>query len=217
MNPPHFQGIAVKPMTRWLLRMAGTLLLSVGGLHAQVITAAIDSITGPTGTSASPTYVIDSDATNDNFGYTRDKISVSASVTFTKNSANFSESKDFRLSVELIDVATNTAVTLEGGVTSQAGDAQTIGVNAFFPTTTATLTATVDPGVDLGAGKSYLLRVTVERQDTIFFNGFPLFLWLDADGPDDSTAFTVVHFMDGAAGAERFGRELKWFSLFLCN
>ena len=206
MNPLHFQGIAVKPLTRWLLRMAGTLLLSAAGLHGQVITAAIDSITGPTGTSASPTYVIDSDATNDSSGYTRDKISVSASVTFTKNSVNISDSKDFRLSVQLIDVETNTAVTLEGGATSQAGDAQTVGVNVFFPTATATLTATVDPGVDLGAGKSYALRVTVERQDVFTFNGFPLFVWLDADGPDDSSAFTVVHFMDRAAGAERFVR-----------
>lgn len=206
MKTLRVYGVEVKCPTGWLLRVLSLLWLLAGWSHGQVITASIDSVSGPGGTPASPTYVIDSDAANGTLGYTRDQLSVSASVTFVKNTTNFSEAKDFRLSAQLIDVASNTAVTLESGTTSQAGSSLNVELNAFFPFATQTLTTMVDPGVDLGAGKSYLLRVTVQRLDTFLFNGFPLQVWVAADGPDDSSGFTVVHFMDGAGGADRFVR-----------
>ena len=173
----------------------------------QSITAQIQSITAPTGTPASPRYVVDSDASNGGLGYTRDKMTVSASVQFTKNTADFSANADFRLSAQLIDTATGTAVELEGGSTSVGGTSQSVAVNSISPTTTLSLFASVDPGVDLGAGKTYLMRLRVERLGSITFpGGDPIPFWFTADGPDDSPSFTVVHFADGAAANELWVR-----------
>ncbi|WP_193214471.1 hypothetical protein [Luteolibacter marinus] len=184
-----------------------TVCLLAASANAQSILAEIQSITAPTGSAASPRYVIDSDANNGGLGYERDAMTVSASVQFTKNTADFSTSGEFRLSAQLIDTATGTAVTLESGSTSSTGASQTVALNSLSPTTTLSLSAVVDPGVDLGAGKTYRMRVTVQRLGTITFPGGGTFpAWLTADGPEDSASFTVVHFADGTPGSEYWVR-----------
>ncbi|MCW1886810.1 hypothetical protein OKA04_18870 [Luteolibacter flavescens] len=175
---------------------------------AQTITADIQSISAPTGTLASPRYVVDSDGNNPAAGYTREAMTVTTSVRFTKNTADATAQGDFRLSAQLIDVETGLPVTLEAGLNVAPGTSQTITVSNAAPTATVNLSTSVDPGVDLGAGKAYLMRVTVQRLGTLTLpgGGGSLPIWLTADGPEDSGAFRVIHFTDAAAGAERWVR-----------
>ena len=174
--------------------------------NAQSITAEIQSITAPLGNATDPVYVVDSDASSAAFGYTRDKMSVSAAVLFSKNTGAFSTTEEFRLSVQLIDVSTGSSVQLASGGTSVVSATESVTVDTFSPTAVRSLSVSVDPGIDLGAGKSYQMRVTVQRAGVVTFPGGSFPVWFTADGPNDAPPFTVIHFADSAAGPEKWVR-----------
>lgn len=163
-------------------------------LSGQNITAAITAANAPTGTAASPHFVIDSDAANVGAGYTRDTIPASVQVHFSKAPLVFSAEETFRASVQLIDEDGNVITLSSGG--GSAGES--VSLSALFPTATRTFNLTPDPSVDLGAGKQYRLRYTIQRRGAVLFvfNGVTFYEWNTVDGPDDSSPFTVVHFPD---------------------
>lgn len=188
----------------WVHCAVITFFLLTGWASA-AINAQIQSVTGPTGTIASPRYVIDSDSENGNLGYVRNRVSVTSEVLFSHTGIDFN-SNDFRLYAQLVDVATNEVVDLEVG-TAATSPAQTVSMGVFSLPVTRTFTAYLDPGVDLGAGKSYLIRVSVQRWTQVTLpNGQKISLWFSVEGPDDSTSFVVVHFMDLNPGNDAFVR-----------
>ncbi len=185
------------------LRQAVVILVLAVTCHlpaaAQTILANIQSVDAPTGTATAPLYVIDADASNAGVGYDRDAFTVSVPVIFTKNTADFSNTETFRVSVQLYD-SNNNVVGLQGGVTSTASLQQDVSVNIFTPNTSRTFVVRVDPGVDLGASNSYHVRATVQRLGSIILGGFPTPIWFNADGPDSSSSFVVMHFTNTLNG-----------------
>lgn len=170
-----------------------------GWLHAQDITANITNIVEPTGTDTAPTYVIDADASNGGVGYDRDKISASVSVFLSKNVPDFVISEKFRIKAQLLD-DTGTPVTLAGASTFAYSAEQTITLNAFFPTTTVSFPLELDPDVDLGVGQDYSIKVWVQYEGVVTFNGISFPFWFDEDGPDTSSSFVVMHFTNTSSG-----------------
>ncbi len=190
------------PLLQYCIRTIFCSLWAATAL-GQTITSNIQSVTTPGGTLASPLYIIDSDASNLSAGYERDAFAVSVPVNFSKNSADFSNTETFRVSVQLFDSNDN-VVTLQGGATSVLSAEQEISVSSLFPNASHTFAVAVDPGVDLGAGGSYYVKATVQRRQIAFSGGFFTFLWPTSDGPDSSSSFTVVHFTNTTSGDAAF-------------
>lgn len=193
MNAP------IRSFSRLFLRglciVCGLVLLPAA---AQDIVATITSASAPGGTAAAPHYVIDSDATNAGAGYTRDSIPASVGVSFSRAGGVTSATAKFRASVELVG-SDGLAVVLanaNSGTTSIISATQTVSLSAITPTASRTFSFTPRPAVDLGAGKAYTLRYTIQRESTAMIGGNPITLWLTAAGPQNSTAFTTVHFRD---------------------
>ena len=169
-------------------------LMLGSALRGQNITATITAADAPTGTATSPHFVIDSDAANADPNYTRDTIPASVQVQFSRAAGVISSTETFRASVQLVDEDGN-LTTLSTGNTSGS---QSVSLSALFPTVTRTFNLTPDPSVDLGAGRQYRLRYTIQRRGAVLFvlNGVTFYDWNTVDGPDDSSPFTVVHFTD---------------------
>ncbi len=159
------------------------------------ITASIQDSHIPGGTLTAPLYVIDSDSTNAAAGYTRDTILASADVQFTRPLSATTESEDYRLTAQLIDDAGN-PVTLSSGSTSIAGPSQTVTFNAFQTVRSFTWALNIDPGVDLGAGRSYSIRYRIQFLSSIIINGNPVPIWVNTPAIDDSPTSVITHFND---------------------
>jgi hypothetical protein len=164
------------------------LLLSATA-GAQTINPSAITVTPPTGTSASPAFVIDSDS-----GITpetRNKLPVTVRVTFPLGAA---VKQSFRVSAQLLDnAAGNTPVTLVAA--SALSPAQSISF-AGSGTTFRDFALNLDPNADLGAGRSYVVRAQIQVQGSggVFSN---------LGSPRDSSGFTVVHFTQtGAANSK---------------
>ena len=164
-------------------------------LRGQDITATITAANAPAGTATSPHFVIDSDAVNGAPGYTRDTIPASVNVSFQWTGGLSSGSETYRASVQIIDPEGN-PVTLATGGTSLSSTSQTVSLSWLSISTTRTFNLAPAPAVDLGAGKEYRLRYTIQRRTEGSINGIPIFFWSTVDGPDDSAPYTVVHFPD---------------------
>jgi len=161
-------------------------------LAAQDISATITSANAPTGTATSPHFVIDSDASNPNPGYTRDTIPASVEVEFNWTGGFSFGTESFRAAVQLIDPDGNVVALSSGGTSAS----QSVSLSWLSPTTTRTFNLTPKPGVDLGAGVEYRLSYRIQRFTEGSIGGTPIFFWSTVDGPDDSAPFTVVHFPD---------------------
>ncbi|HSP44020.1 MAG TPA: hypothetical protein VLO11_14195, partial [Luteolibacter sp.] len=159
---------------------------------AQNITATITNASAPAASATSPHFVIDSDATNPNAGYTRDTIPAAVEVQFNWVGGFTSGTETYRATVELIDPVGN-VVTLSTGGSSAS---QSVSLAAWNTSTTRTFNLSPDPAVDLGAGEEYKLRYRVQRWSQITLGGSTFFTWLTAAGPVDSSPFTVIHFPD---------------------
>lgn len=180
---------------RGLCIACGLLLLPAA---AQDIVATITSASAPGGTAAAPHYVIDSDAANAGAGYTRDGVPASVGVSFSRAGGVTSATAKFRATVELVgpDGLAVALANANSGTTSIISATETISLSSVTPTASRTLSFAPRPAVDLGAGMAYTLRYTIQRESTAIIGGNPVTLWLTAAGPQNSTAFTTVHFRD---------------------
>jgi hypothetical protein len=156
----------------------------------------------PSGTLSAPAYVIDSDAANGAAGYDRDAIHGYATVQFTKPADFTADSGTYRVRAQLLD-ANGNVVPLEGGATYAYSAQQDVAFTAVTTAATRSFEVDLDPAGDLGAGQSYTIRYWVQRWNfvTIGTLGYFTFTSTGGDGPDDSAAFTVVHFTDAVENA----------------
>ena len=175
--------------------LACLFLAAAAASPAQDITATIDSANAPAGTATSPHFVIDSDAANPDPAYNRDTIPGSATVTFDLTSG-LSATETFRLSAQLIDDNGDPVPLSTGGTTVSTAPFD-VSLSFFSASSTGTYSINPSPAADLGAGASFTIRYTVQRQGFITLPGggsFPT--WTTVAGPTDSSPFTVIHFAD---------------------
>jgi hypothetical protein len=202
----HFPAVksffCCKPFL-WVLLPVIWLLTPVLRVDAQSVVADMTSVGAPSGSLTAPFFVIDSDADNPDPAYNRHFVPGSAQVSFSRAGGVSSGSETFRVIASLID-STGNPVTLVGGVTSVVSATQSISLSASTPTATRTFSVEMHPAGDLGAGVSLKIRYSVQRYNLLGIGpgGVPLFTWVTADGPDESTSFIVTHFRDRGVPAE---------------
>jgi hypothetical protein len=166
------------------------------------IVPSMTAANAPIGTASEPWLVIDSDAENANAGYDRDSLPASAQVTFDLPVGVDSSTESYRVAAQLLDPAGVTVplANANSGTTTLASAAQVVELTQLSKVREYTFSVRPDPAADLGAGKQYTLRYTVQRSvyaGTI--NGSATYDWVDTAVSNISTAFTVVHFTDATA------------------
>jgi hypothetical protein len=164
---------------------------------AQDITATITAANAPSGTATAPYYVIDSDAANADPAYNRNTVPASVTAQFQWIGGLTSGTETYRAVVQLIDPHGN-PVTLASGGTWLASASQSVSLSWFSAPTNRTFNLQPAPAVDLGAGRQYRLRYSIERRYALFVDPFgnTVYGWANAAGPGDSSPFTVIHFPD---------------------
>jgi hypothetical protein len=185
----------IKNLSRKFLSSLSLLLGWAALPSSAQITATIEEGYIPAGTLTAPLYVIDSDSTNAAAGYTRDTILASADVQFTRPLSATTESEDYRLTAQLIDNAGN-PVTLSNGTTSIAGPSQTVTFTPLQTIRSFTWALNIDPGIDLGAGRSYSIRYRIQFLSSNLINGIPVFAWFNTPALDNSPTSVITHFND---------------------
>lgn len=147
---------------------------------AQTINPTAITVTPPTGTAASPHFVIDQDSGA--APETRNKIPVSVVVSFPLTTTG--PSFKARISAQLLTTdGKNTSLKLETG--SELSSVLSVSTKGTG-TGTQTFTLSLDPGSNLGAGIAYKVRAQFQVQSGTSF--------VNAGTAVDSAAFTVVHF-----------------------
>ena len=187
----------LKDLRQSCSRAFGTMLFACSLSANAGITPNLTTLVAPSGTTSAPHYIIDSDSTNVDLDYDRDVIYGGADVRFTKPADFTSDSGNYRISAQLLDPA-GSPVRLAGGSTTKFSDPVTVSFNIFQTIRTISFGLEIDPDADLGAGLSYSIRYSVQKESTIMIGGKPVGYWssIVGDGPDDSASFVVVHFPD---------------------
>jgi len=201
-------GIDLKHRAAAWLFSAGLWMAAAMPGAAQSVQADIQSVSAPSGTMDSPFYVIDADAGNSNSAYDRDTFTASATVHFSLSEPG-TASGTFRVAAQLVDDQGN-AMDLAGATNQTAYSAsQLISLDETTPTVDETFDVTIDPDQDLGAGGSYHVKFTVQKQVLVFHPTWH-YEWIDVDGPDDSPSFVVVHFT--GSGSSDFAYNVRGYT-----
>jgi len=172
-----------------LLAGGAILAATIPASEAQSVTASIQSVSAPSGTKAAPFYVIDADAASGAAGYDRDTFTTDVTVRFSLAGGYTNGSETFRVSVQLVDSLGNPAALAGTSSRMAYSSSQVVSLNKLTTPAIRSFSVTIDPGEDLGAGRSYHLKVSVWR---LIAGKIPH--WTGSAGPQNSDSFVVVHF-----------------------